>query len=61
LRIQNYVASDIIRNGGEVPTLEQILGEENILSQDEIVTKEDRRLEEVKRERIEALNPVEEI
>jgi len=61
LRIQNYVASDIIRNGGEVPTLEQILGEDNILSQDEIVTKDDRRLEELQRKRIEELSPVEEI
>jgi len=45
LRIQNYIASDIVRNGGEVPTLEQIIGEEAAKGQSEIVEEDDARIE----------------
>lgn len=61
LRIQNYVASDIIRNGGEVPTLEEIFGEEVAKGQSEIVEEDDARIEAARQKQIEALIPAETI
>ena len=61
LRIQNYIASDIIRNGGEVPTLEQIIGEEAAKGQSEIVEEDDARIEAERQKQIEALSPAETI
>ncbi len=61
LRIQNYIASDIVRNGGEVPTLEQIIGEEAAKGQSEIVEEDDARIEAERQKQIEALSPAETI
>tara|TARA_R110002020_G_scaffold115219_2_gene264935 strand:+ start:444 stop:5297 length:4854 start_codon:yes stop_codon:yes gene_type:complete len=61
LRIQNYIASDIIRNGGEVPTLEQILGQEAAKGQSEIVEEEDARIEAERQKQIQAFSPAETI
>jgi hypothetical protein len=39
-RIENYLVTDIIRSGGEMPTLNQLLGEEVSKPQAELVEEE---------------------
>jgi hypothetical protein len=61
LRINNYLAAEIIRNGGEVPMLEEALGEDFGKGQADIVRDLEAEDEAELQKRIEALDPAETI
>ena len=54
LRINNYLAAEILRNGGEVPMLEEALGKEFGKGQSDLVRDEEKRMDETQKRRIEA-------